>query len=62
MYGHLNPLSEKQLACMRCSDQQIRLIRFFSLFNAKTGYGRLDTAKSLDKEVTMDTLGLTQFK
>jgi len=34
MYGHLNPLSEKQLACMYCSDQQIRLIRFFSLFNA----------------------------
>jgi len=34
MYGHLNPLSEKQLACMHCSDQQIRLIRIFSLFNA----------------------------
>jgi len=33
---------------MYCSDEQIRLIRFFSLFNAKTGYGRLDTAKSLD--------------
>jgi len=33
---------------MHCSDQQIHLIRFFSLFNAKTGYGRLDTAKSLD--------------
>jgi len=33
---------------MYCSDQQIRVIRFFSLFNAKTGYGRLDTAKSLD--------------
>jgi len=30
---------------MYCSDQQIHLIRFFSLFNAKTGYGRLDTAK-----------------
>jgi len=34
MYSHLNPLSEKQLACMYCSDQQIRLIQFFSLFNA----------------------------
>jgi len=34
MYGHLNPLSENQLACMLCSDQQIRLIRFDSLFNA----------------------------
>jgi len=33
---------------MYCSDQQIRLIRFFSLFNAKTGYGRLNIAKSLD--------------
>jgi len=33
---------------MYCSDQQIRLISFFSLFNAKTGYGRLDTAKSLN--------------
>jgi len=28
MYGYLNLLSEKQLACMYCSDQQIRLIRF----------------------------------
>jgi len=34
MYGHLNSLSEKQLAYMYCSDQQIHLIRFFSLFNA----------------------------
>jgi len=58
----LIPLSEKQLACMYCSDQQIRLIRFFSLFNASTGYGRLDAAKSLDKEVTTVTPGLTQFK
>jgi len=33
---------------MYCSDQQIHLIHFFSLFNAKTGYGRLDSAKSLD--------------
>jgi len=32
---------------MYSSDHQIHLIRFFSLFNAKTGYGRLDTAKSL---------------
>jgi len=32
---------------MYCSDKQIRLTRFFSLFIAKTGYGRLDTAKSL---------------
>jgi len=38
------------------------LIRFFSLFNALTGYGRLDTPKCLDKEVTMDTPGVTQFK
>ena len=36
---------------MYCSDQQIRLIRFFSLLNAKTGYGRLDTAKSLDNSL-----------
>jgi len=36
---------------MYCSDQQIRLIRFFSLFNAKTGYGRLDTAKSLENSL-----------
>jgi len=36
---------------MYCSDQQFRLIRFFSLFNAKTGYGLLDTAKSLDNSV-----------
>jgi len=36
---------------MYCSDQQIRLIRFFSVFNTKTGYGRLDTAKSLDNSV-----------
>jgi len=27
---------------MYCSYQQIRLTRFFSFFNAKTGYGRLD--------------------
>jgi len=27
---------------MYCSYQQIRLIRFYSLFDAKTGYGRLD--------------------
>jgi len=33
---------------MYCSDQQIHLIRVFSVFNAKTGYGRLDTAKNLD--------------
>jgi len=33
---------------MYCSDQQIHLIRFFCRFNANTGYGRLDTAKSLD--------------
>jgi len=36
---------------MFCSDHQIHLIRFFSLFNAKTGYGRLDTAKSLDNSL-----------
>jgi len=36
---------------MHCSDQQIRLIRLFSLFNAKTGYGRLDTAKCLDNSL-----------
>jgi len=36
---------------MYCSDQQICLIRFFSLFNAKTGYVRLDTAKSLDNSL-----------
>jgi len=34
MYGHLNPLPEKQMACMYCNDKQIRLIRFSSLFNA----------------------------
>jgi len=28
MHGHLDPLSEKQLACMYCSDQQIHLICF----------------------------------
>jgi len=28
MYGHLNPLPEKQMACMYCNEQQIRLIRF----------------------------------
>jgi len=36
---------------MYCNDQQIHLIRFFSLFNAKTGYGRLDTARSLDNSL-----------
>jgi len=36
---------------MFCSDHQIHLIRFFSLFNAKTGYDRLDTAKSLDNSL-----------
>jgi len=36
---------------MYCSDQQIRLIRFFSLFNAKTGYSRLDVAKNLDNSL-----------
>jgi len=36
---------------MYCSDQQIHLIRFFNLFNAKTGYGHLDTAKSLDNSL-----------
>jgi len=36
---------------MYCSDQQIRLICFFGLFYAKTGYGRLDTAKSLDNSL-----------
>jgi len=30
MLGHLNPLSEKQLARMYCSDQQIRLICFLA--------------------------------
>jgi len=32
---------------MYCSDQQICLIPFFSLFNGKTGYGRLDTAENV---------------
>jgi len=36
---------------MYCGDQQTHLIRFFSLFNAKTGYGRLDSAKSLDNSL-----------
>ena len=36
---------------MSSSDQQLHLIRFFSLFNAKTGYGRLDTAKSLENSL-----------
>jgi len=36
---------------MYCSDQQIRLIGLFNLFNVKTGYGRLDTAKSLDNSL-----------
>jgi len=36
---------------MYCSDQQIHLLRFSSLFNAKTGYGCLDTAKSLDNSL-----------
>jgi len=35
MYGHLNSLSEKQLACMYCSDQQIRLIRFLVFLMCK---------------------------
>jgi len=30
MYGHLNPLSENQPACMYCSDQQIRFMPFFA--------------------------------
>jgi len=34
---------------MYCSDQQIHLIWFFSLFNVKTGYGRLDTLQSLSR-------------
>jgi len=33
---------------MYYSAQQIRLIRFFSLFNSKPGYGVLDSAKSLN--------------
>jgi len=36
---------------MYCSEQQVRLIRFFSFSNAKTGYGCLDTAKSLDNSL-----------
>jgi len=32
---------------MYCSDQQIRLIRFFNIFIGKTGYGRSDTAKNV---------------
>jgi len=36
---------------MDCSDQQIHLIRFFSLFNTKTRYGHSDTAKSLDNSL-----------
>jgi len=36
---------------MYCNDQQIRLIRFFSLFNEKNGSGRLVTAKSLDNSL-----------
>ena len=36
---------------MYCSDQENHLKRFFSVFNAKTGYGRLDTAKSLDNSL-----------
>jgi len=36
---------------MHCSDQQIHLVRLFSLFNAKTGYDCLDTAKSLDNSL-----------
>jgi len=36
---------------MYCSDQQIHLIRIFSVFHAKTGYGRLETAKSLDNSL-----------
>jgi len=33
IYGYLNPLSEKQLACIAVISC-FRLIRFFSLFNA----------------------------
>jgi len=49
---------------MYCSDQQIRLIRVFSLFNAKTGYSRLDTAKSLDQGCATFFVGgpLTNFR
>jgi len=36
---------------MYLSDQKIRLIQLFSLFNAKTGYGRLDIAKSLNNSL-----------
>jgi len=36
---------------MYCCDMQIRLIQFFSVFNAKIGYGRLATAKSLDNSL-----------
>jgi len=36
---------------MYCSDQHIRLIRFFSLSNAKTRYGRLDITKNLDNSL-----------
>jgi len=36
---------------MYCIDQQICLLRFFSLFNAKTGCGRLDTTKNLDNSL-----------
>jgi len=50
MHDYLIPSPEKQMAWMYRSDQQIRLIQFSSL------YGRLDTAKSLDKEVTTDCL------
>jgi len=34
---------------MYCSDQKVHVIRCFSLFNVKTGYGRLDTLWSLSR-------------
>jgi len=36
---------------MYCRDQQIHLIWFFRLINARTRYGCLDTAKSLDNSL-----------
>jgi len=36
---------------MYCSDQQIRLITVINLFHTKTGYGRLDTAKTSDNSL-----------
>jgi len=47
---------------MYCSDQQIRFTRFFSLFNAKTGYGHLDTAKSLDNYLSLNKSGVQNFE